>query len=162
MTHQPDEYRATRSDNNQIQLPRDLVTELGFKLVGWIKTIWYYHSDQNKVVLGGTDAAQIESLEAVSENNIVGVDVDDFDAGLHSGGRITIPQALPDEPLKMLESSNRVVLKPIYAIDSNYDQTIVSVYPEPEYDRGYLDATSRSVIKSGNQTTVVSQHTNSV
>ena len=150
-SHRPREHRCKVSDQTFI-LPAWLVREVGFKsqLIDpcqSAKVAWYYHDKQNKAVLAN-NTIERSSLEVVGSSALYGVSNDDLESGDVSSARVTIIKDLP-EPLYKQLVRDRIVLKPHYSTESsNLDATMVSVYPEKEYDTGELPNVTRERVRT--------------
>lgn len=144
----PDELWVKVSERHQIQLPGYLVDEVGCKTsntegIRGAKTVWYYHTDHDKVLLADDTLAQ-ESVEPILATPLSGVENEDLDADKVEPARVTIKKDLPDHIHERLRHDEEglesmVVLRPVFADDHSWlNSTYVSVYPAAEYAAGEL------------------------
>lgn len=139
---QPNEIRSSVTGNNQIRLPSVLVKEIGYQAPPMYPNIgprvaWYYHEPDEKAVLAN-DKIERQSLELRATTRLSGVSERDLQSGNPPGANVTITNRLPDRLHEMLCGDN-VVLKPVYQSNhASLDNTVISVYPAREYDRGDL------------------------
>lgn len=144
----PSEVRCPVFGNNQFQLPKILVSEVGFKSsrmdpIQSAKVGWYYHPDEDKAVLSNDGVVDRPSVEFRGTSGLSGISNDELETGDVSSARVTIIKDLPDSLHQRLTRGS-VVLKPIYAGQySILDSTCVSVYPSTEYDQGTLPNVDR-------------------
>lgn len=146
----PLETRHLVYENNQIKLPEDLVSEVGFKspkvdVYLGAKVAWYYHEKHDKAVLADNSVDR-KSLDARGSAQLSGISNEDLESGNVSSARVTIIDTLPDHLREKL-TQGRVVLKPVYAERfPSLNSTCVSVYPEKEFDSGELPNVNQEMV----------------
>jgi hypothetical protein len=154
-TRYPLETRRPVYDNNQFQLPEDLVSEVGFNSATFepflgARVVWYYHETQDKAVLADNSVDR-KSLEARGSARLSEISNEDLESGDVSGARVTIIDDLPDHLHENL-TQDRVVLKPIFAGRfSSLNSTCVSVYPEKGFDNGELPNVDQELVHQADE-----------
>lgn len=146
----PSMLRCKVIGDNQLQLPRRLVREVGYESsrverTQNAKVAWYYHAGDQKAVLADKSVDR-PSLELKGESTISGVRNEALNSEGLSSGRVTIIKTLPNSLYDRL-TQDSLVLRPLYADQhETLEATCVSVYPAGEYDHGELPNVDHSQI----------------
>lgn len=159
----------------KIHLPEVLVREVGFTSSEFAEypaflsdrnssmkegamVAWYYHEQDNKVVLSDGSIYHRQGVELVQVCKLQTLSESDLESGNHGGARVSLVKGFPDD-LYALRTSSAVVLKPVYsATCSELDGSFISVYPASRYDQGRLPNVDLESHQTGN----THRHINSI
>lgn len=124
------------SSGDQIHLAKWLIKKLGYinETRTGNKTVidWYVSKSRNQAVLADDSGDNIDDLEYRFTSDL-GIDVEDFQNGTHSGARVKIVTELPDNVLTELTEGD-VVIELLYAEDLPIDTTLGVLSGAKEYD----------------------------
>ncbi|WP_071933143.1 hypothetical protein [Halodesulfurarchaeum formicicum] len=137
-----------KGERPQFQLPAPLVAEVGFKSprtdpTQSAKVCWYYHEDHDKVVLA-PDSIELSTLDFLGASALSGVSNDELESGDVSSARVTLIEKVPNHRFDQLKRDT-IVLRVNYVEENpKLNGTLISLYPQKEFDQGELPNVSWS------------------